>query len=72
MKKGHLLTIGYSGNKFNNLLILKNIQSHYCSHKFAFGEESQKKQLTTNIEDLETQELPIGEMRKLSKAELNI
>ena len=25
MKKGHLLSIGYSGNKFNNLLIIKNV-----------------------------------------------
>jgi hypothetical protein len=50
MGKGHVLTIGRG--KSNNLLLLKDLQSYFCSHSFAFGDETQKKLLTTNINEI--------------------
>ena len=49
MKKGHVLGVGSSSNKNNNLLLIKNINSQWCSHSFAFGDDAQKKQVTDDL-----------------------
>ena len=38
MNEGHLLSIGSSVNKSNNILIIKNVKPD-LSHRFTFGDE---------------------------------
>ncbi len=69
MKSGHMFTVGSSCNQKNNLLVLTNVQSQFCSHGFAFGDENQKKMLTTDIQEIIDSEYP--DIRKLSKITIN-
>lgn len=71
MKKGHVFGIGSSCSKANNLLLIKNVSSQWCSHSFAFGDENQKKQLNEDLQSIYDQELPMTDMRNLSKMTIN-
>lgn len=71
MKKGHILGVGSTSNKVNNLLLIKNVTSRWCSHAFAFGDENQQKQLKDDLASIYEQNLSIGDLRSLSKVTVN-